>query len=177
MTFQNRWIDSTYAYINSIINNQEDSHSNYFSLSMFNTGAMVITDDTNLHFTNSFKCVSFTLLCGHCIFNSKFSTPTPISGQYLLLHHEDTIQAVSILQHHDMVNHLDKHTLLPLVFFLIFPTYYYIFYIVIFNNIILIWINILIFCIVSLDNLLFRKKPLPLSSIYFFLSSDVIYLS
>ena len=71
--FQNRGIDSTDAYINTIINNQEDSHSTHFYTSMFNTGAMVITDDTHSHLSNSFKCVFFTLIGGNCIYNSKFS--------------------------------------------------------------------------------------------------------
>ena len=71
--FQNIGIDSTYAYINTIINNQEDSHSTHFSLSMFNTGAMVITDDTHSHFSNSFISVSFTFLGKHCLYNLDLS--------------------------------------------------------------------------------------------------------
>ena len=55
--FQNRGIDSTDAYINTIINNQEDPHSTHFYLSMFNKCAMVITDDTHSYFSNYFKCV------------------------------------------------------------------------------------------------------------------------
>ena len=48
--FQNRGINSTDAYMHTIINYQEDFHTTHFSLSMFNTFAMVIADDTRLNF-------------------------------------------------------------------------------------------------------------------------------
>ena len=60
--YQNSCIDGTEAYIKTMINFQEDPQGTHFSLSMFNTSAMVITDDTHSHFSNSFISVSFTLL-------------------------------------------------------------------------------------------------------------------
>ena len=66
-------MDITYAYINTIINNKEDSHSTHFSPPMFNTGSIVITDDTHSHFPNYLKCVLLNLLGGHCLYNSNLS--------------------------------------------------------------------------------------------------------
>ena len=79
--FQNRGIDSIDAYINTIINYQENSHSTYFFQSMFNTCAMVITDDTHSHFSKSFKCVSFTILGGHSLYYYNLSIPPLFLGQ------------------------------------------------------------------------------------------------
>ena len=78
--FENRVIYSTDVYINTIINYQEDSHSTHFSLSMGNMGEMVITDDTNSHFSNSVMCVSFSLLGVNYLYNSNLSIFPLFSG-------------------------------------------------------------------------------------------------
>ena len=67
--FWNIGIDSTVAYINTIINSHEDSQGTHFSLSMFNTGATVITDDKHSHFSNYFISVPFNLLYIHFLHN------------------------------------------------------------------------------------------------------------
>ena len=51
--FLNIVIDRTDAYINTIIDSQEDFQGTHFSISMFNTGTMFITDDTHSYFSNS----------------------------------------------------------------------------------------------------------------------------
>ena len=57
--FENRGTYSTYVYIKTIINYQEDSQSTHFSLSIFNTGSMVNTEHTHSHFpTMSCVCPS-----------------------------------------------------------------------------------------------------------------------
>ena len=83
--FQNRGIDSTDAYINTIINYQEDSHSTHFSLSIFNTGAMFLTDDTHSYFSNSVMCMSFTLSGGNFLYNPNLSISPPILGESLMI--------------------------------------------------------------------------------------------
>ena len=77
----NKGIDLTNAYINTIINYQENSHSTHCFYSTFNIGVLVITDYTHSNFSNSVMCVSFTLLGGHCLYNSNLSIYPLLSGQ------------------------------------------------------------------------------------------------
>ena len=78
-------IDSTFAYLNTIIYSHEDSQGTYFSLSMFNTGAMVITYHTHSNVSNSSIYVSFALLGEHCLYNSDLLISPPILGAELMI--------------------------------------------------------------------------------------------
>ena len=52
---------------------------------MFNTGKMVITDDTHSHFYNTFMSVYFNLQGGHCLYNFNLSMSPPILGLALMI--------------------------------------------------------------------------------------------
>ena len=56
-----------------------------FSLSMFNTGAIVITYDTHLHFSNYYISEFFALLGEYCLYNSDLSIPPPIIWVALMI--------------------------------------------------------------------------------------------
>ena len=146
--FENRGIDITYAYINTI-NYQEDSHSTHFSLSMFNTGAMLITDYTHSHFSNSAVCLSFTILGGHCLYISKFVNFPPYSRgsiNYCIMKTRSELwRSFSITIWWTIYI---KYNLLPLVFFLDMSNVFLYLLYSHFYNIILIWKSLLIFFIV-----------------------------
>ena len=82
---ENRGIDLTYAYKNTIINYQENPHRTHCFPSISTIDVMVITYDTHSLFSNSFMCVSFTLLGGHFWYNSNLSISPPILGASLMI--------------------------------------------------------------------------------------------
>ena len=136
---------------------------------------MVITDNTHSHFSNSFMCVSFTILSGHCLYYSNFSFFAYYwcSINYYIMKTQYKLWWSFNIK---IWWNFKIHKTCCLSFSLwIHPTYFFVFYMISLKNIILISIFRMIFFIIKLSNLLFWKNTTPII-ISIFLSVVRLYI-